>query len=113
MLIPSTQSVATEKHSVSKNIRSKLPEIAPGATVRIRTDEQSLWDKKGIYVSQNNRPRLYDILNERGNILARNFSHLIPETENFNIKHNYDNVKYLEQLQDLKKCKTISHFSYT
>ena len=59
--------------------------------MRIRTDEQNLWDKKGIAVSQNNRPRSYGILNERGNILARNCRHLIPTTEKFNIKHDDDN----------------------
>ena len=59
--------------------------------MRIRTDEQNLWDKKGIVVSQNNRPQSYGILNERGNILARNCRHLIPTTEKFNIKHDDDN----------------------
>ena len=43
-------------------------------------------------MSQNNCPRLYDILNERGNILARNRRHLIPTTEKFNIKHDCDNA---------------------
>ena len=64
-LIPFTQNTATEKHTVTQNLRRKLPEIAPGTTVRIRTDEQNPWDKKGIVVSQNNRPRLCDILNKR------------------------------------------------
>ena len=45
-LIPSTQSTATEKHTVIKNLRRKLPEIAPGTTVRIRPDKQNLWGKK-------------------------------------------------------------------
>ena len=60
--------------------------------MRSRAAEQNLWDKKGIVVSQNNRPRSYDILNKRGNTLARNHRHLIPTTEKFNIKHNYDNA---------------------
>ena len=71
-LIPSTQSTAAEKHTITQNLGCNLPEIAPGKTVRIRTDEQNIWDKKGIVVSQNNRPRSCDILNERGNILTRN-----------------------------------------
>ena len=41
-LIPFTQSTTTEKHTVTKNLKRKLPEIAPGTTVRIRTDEQNL-----------------------------------------------------------------------
>ena len=85
LLIPSNQSVVTEKHTITQNLRRKLPKIAPGTTVRIRTD---LWDK---ILSQNNRPRPYDILNEKGNTLARNRRHLIPTTEKFNIKHDYDN----------------------
>ena len=92
LLIPSTQSTATEKHSVTQNVRRKLPEIAPGITMRIRTNEPNLWDKKSIFVSQNNRPRLYNILNKRGNILARNRHHLISRTRKFNIKHDYDNA---------------------
>ena len=91
-LIPSTQSIATEKHTITQNLGRNLPEIAPGKTVRIRTDAQNIWDKKGIVVSQNNRPRLYDILNERGNIITRNRRHLLPTTEKFNIKHDYDNA---------------------
>ena len=43
-------------------------------------------------MSQNNHPRSYDILNERGNILARNHHHLIPTSEKFNIKHDYNNA---------------------
>ena len=56
-LIPCTQNTANEKHTVTQNLRRKLPETALGTTVRIRTDEQKLRDKKGIVVSQNNRPR--------------------------------------------------------
>ena len=60
--------------------------------MRIRTDKQNLWDKKGIVVSQNNRPRSYHILNEGRKILVRNSRQLIPTTEKFNIKHDYNNA---------------------
>ena len=43
-LIPFTQSTITEKHTVTHNLKRNLPEIASGTTVRIRTDEQNLWD---------------------------------------------------------------------
>ena len=86
LLIPCTQNTATKKHTETQNLRCKLPEI-----LRIRTNEQNLWDKKGIVVSQSNRPQLYNILNKRGNIFARNHHQLIP-TEKFNIKHNYGNA---------------------
>ena len=60
--------------------------------MQIRINKQNLWDQKGIVASQNNRPQLNDILNERRNILARNGHHLIPRTEKFNIKHDYGNA---------------------
>ena len=55
LLIPSAQSASTERYAVTQNLRRKLPEIASGTTVQIRTDKQNLWDKKGIVVKQNNR----------------------------------------------------------
>ena len=58
---------------------------------KIRADKRNLWDRKGI-ASQNNCPRLYDILNETGNILAINLCHLIPTTKKCNVKHNFDNA---------------------
>ena len=51
LLIPFTQSAATEKHTVTQKLRPKVPDMAPGTTVRIRTEEQNLWNKKGIVVS--------------------------------------------------------------
>ena len=52
-----TQSTTTQKHTVTQNLRHKLSEITPGTTVRIRTDERNLWDKKGIVMSQDNFPQ--------------------------------------------------------
>ena len=78
--------------SIKDDIVHKLPEITPGTTVWIWTDEENLWGKKGIIVSQNNQPQLYNILNERGNILAKNRCHIIPTTKKFNINHDYNNA---------------------
>ena len=58
--------------------------------MRIRTDEQNLSDKKGIIMSQNNRPQSCDILNERENISARNRHYLILTTKKFKINNDYD-----------------------
>ena len=60
--------------------------------MQIRTDKKTLWDKKRIVVCQNNRPQSFDILNNWGNLLTRNSHHLIPTTEKFNIKHDYNNA---------------------
>ena len=91
-LIPFTQTMTTENHTVTHSLKCNLPEIAPGTAVQIRTNEQNLWDKKGIAVGQNNWPPSHNILNERGNILARNCRHLIPTTEKLNINNDYDKV---------------------
>ena len=91
LLIPITQSITTKKQTVTHNLKRNLPEIAPGTTVWIRTNDQNLWGKKGIDVSQSNRPQSYNILSKRGNILARNLCHLIPATGKSNLKNDYDN----------------------
>ena len=89
-LIPFTQSSTTKKHTVTHNLKSNFPEFPPGTTVRIRTDEQNLWYKKGITMSQNNRPQSCNILNERENISARNRHYLILTTKKFKINNDYD-----------------------
>ena len=48
-LIPFIQSTTTKKHTVTQNLKRKLSEIAPGTTVRIRTNEQNLWEKKVLF----------------------------------------------------------------
>ena len=78
-LITSAQSTSIERHIFTQNLRRKLSEIDPGTTVQIRADKQNLWEKNGIVVSQNNRPRSYNMLNKK-NILARNRRHLTPKT---------------------------------
>ena len=47
--LPSLIPFTTEKHTVTHNLKRNLPEIAPRTTVRIRTDEQYLWDKKVLF----------------------------------------------------------------
>ena len=68
--------------------------------MRIQTDGQNLWNKKGTFVGQNNRPRSYDILNKRGNVLPKNRRHLILATRRFNIKHDSDNFTPISYLSN-------------
>ena len=63
------------------NTTYSLLNISQENTVRIRIDDQNLWDKKGIVVNQNNRLRSYEILNKNGNVIFRNCRHLIPAYE--------------------------------
>ena len=59
---------------------------------RIRTDEEKTWDKKGSVIAPNDRPRSYNVLNEKGNLIIRNRRHLIQTNGKFIVKYNYDNI---------------------
>ena len=61
LLIPSTKVSPPKTIPFTQNLTCKFLKIAPGTTVRIRTEEQNLWEKKGIIVNQSNFPRSYDI----------------------------------------------------
>ena len=69
-----------------------LLNISQGNTVRIRTDEQNLWGKKSIVIKQNNRPLLYNVLNENRNVMIRNHRHFILTSEKFTDKFSYNNI---------------------
>ena len=43
-----------------------LPNIRQGNSVRVRTDEQNLWDKNGIVIKENKRLRSYNVLKKNG-----------------------------------------------
>ena len=66
--------------------------ISQGNTVKIRTDEQNLWDKKDIALRQNNLPQSYDILKENRNVMIRNRRHLTQTNEKFTEKFSYYNI---------------------
>ena len=55
---PSNIETATEPET-----QNRLPTLKPGGTVRIRTDEEKTWDKKGSVIAHNDHPPLY-VLNE-------------------------------------------------
>ena len=95
--LPSVKTLLPQNSFVTETPRPckttlSLRNISQGNTVRICTDEQNLWDKKGIVIKQNNRPRSYDVLNENGNVMIRNRRHLIPTNEKFTEKFSYDNI---------------------
>ena len=84
---PSTTNTVIEPET-----KNRLSTLKPGDTVRIRTDEEKIWDKKGSAIAPNDRPRSYSVLNEKGNLIIRNCRHLIPTKEKFIVKHDYDNI---------------------
>ena len=49
-------------------------------------------DKKGSAFAPNDRPRSYNVLNEKGNLRIRNRRHLFPTNEKFIVKHDYNNI---------------------
>ena len=84
---PSTTNTAIEPQT-----QNRLSTLKPGDTVRIRTEAEKTCDKKGSVTAPNDRPRSYNGLNEKGNLIIRNRRHLIPTNEKFIVKHDYDNI---------------------
>ena len=83
---------STTNTAIEPEIQNHLSTLKPGDTVRIRTDEEKTWYKKGSVIAPNDRPRSYNVLNEKGNLIIRNRRHLIPANEKFSVKHDYDNI---------------------
>ena len=76
---PSTTTTAIEPET-----QNRLSTLKCGNTVRIRVNKEKTWDKKGSVIAPNDRPCLYNVLNEKGNLIIRNPRHLIPTNEKFN-----------------------------
>ena len=83
---------STTKAAIEPKTQNRLSILKPGDTVRIRTDEEKTWDRKGSLITPKDRPRSYNVLNEKGNLIIRNRRHLIPTNERFIVKHGYDNI---------------------
>ena len=84
---PSTTNTAIEPET-----QNHLSILKPGDTIRIKTDKEKTWDKKGSVIATNDCCCSYNILNEKGNLIITNHHHLIPTNEKFIVKHNYDNI---------------------
>ena len=82
------------KQSYDQHARN-LPTLLPGTTVRVRTDKDTDWSKKGKVVEKCSEPRSYRILNQQGNVVRRNRRHLLPTKETFKVENddNYDDLK--------------------
>ena len=72
-----------------------LPPISPDTTVRIYSrSKYGNWKQKGEVISKRHKPRSYDVINEKGNIIRRNRWQLLPTNETFNEveTNNYDEI---------------------
>ena len=83
---------STTKIAIELETQNHLSTLKPVDTVRIRTNEEKTWDKKGSVIAPNDRPRSYNVLNEKGNLIIRNRRYLIPANEKSIVKHDYDNI---------------------
>ena len=83
---------STTNTEIEPETQIRLLTLKPGDTIRIRTDEEKAWDKKGSVIAPNDRPRSYNVLNDKGNLIIRNPHHLIPTNKKFIVKHDYDNI---------------------
>ena len=72
--------------------QNRPPTLKSGDTVRVESEKEKTWDKKGSVIARNDRPRLYNVLKELGNIIIRNRHHLIPTNEKLFIKCDYENI---------------------
>ena len=82
----------TTKTAIEPETQNRLSTLKPRDTIRIRTDEEKTWDKKGSVTSPNDRPGSYNVLNEKGNLIIRKRYHLIPTNGKFIVKQDYDNI---------------------
>ena len=63
--------------------KNLLHPIKPGTTVRILSENKhEKWKVKGQVYKKLELPRSYDVINEKGNCIQRNRSHLITSKEN-------------------------------
>ena len=91
-LIRTDLNILSLKQQLNLETQNRLQILKPGDTVRIRTDEDKIWDKKGSVIACNNRPRSYNVLNEKGNLIIKNRLHLIQINEKCIVKHDYENI---------------------
>ena len=82
---------STTNTTIEPEIQNSLSTLKPGDTVRIKTDGEKNWDRKGSVIAPNNRPRSY-VVNDKGNLIIRNRCQLILITKKFIVKHDYDNI---------------------
>lgn len=69
-----------------------LPDFAVGDRVRIKNENNRVFDIPGIIGNRTEKPRSYDILTESGRILKRNRKHIIRDSNNglFEIVRQHD-----------------------
>ena len=85
-------SAKPQPKSSTTNMAIEPETLKTGDIVRIRTDKDKTWNKKGSVIAPNDHPCLYNILNEKGNLMIRNCRHLIPTNKKFIVKYDYDNI---------------------
>ena len=77
---------------IDPETQNQLPTLKPGDTIRKRTDEGKTGDKKESVIVQNDYPCLYNVINEKGNLIIRNHYHLIATNKKFIFKHYYESI---------------------
>lgn len=63
------------KSAKEDHYQDLLPTKKLGHTVRVRIDEETIWDNKGFAFATNGHLRLYKVLNEKGNLVVRSRRH--------------------------------------
>ena len=79
--LPSTRTQpkpSTTNTAIEPETQNHLSTLKPGDTIRIRTNKEKTWDKKGSVFAPNDLPRSNNVLNEKGNLIIKDCHHLIP-----------------------------------
>ena len=87
---PKTKHIPIRKDSKKRyDTRSKdLAPIEPNTTVRIYSKNRNgNWRQKGQILSKRSEPRSYTLQNEKGNIIRRNRSQLLPTNERYVVEN--------------------------
>ena len=71
-----SKSISKEAKEAYNQPAKGLPEITPGAVVRMRIPREKQWDEIGKVVAKCQEPQVYRVLNSKGNVVRRNRRHL-------------------------------------
>ena len=71
----------TTETVIEPETANQLPNLKHGDIIRIKTDKEKTWNKKGSLIAPNDRPRSYNALKEKCKLIIRRRLHLVLTNE--------------------------------
>lgn len=106
-LVKRRDSAAKQQYSRQYNRRHgvrPLPHLTSGQPVRVRTEEEQRWRRRGTIVSDAATPRSYVVQMDNGNTLRRNRRHIMPDVE----ENNHPETLAPTEIPDPRRSTRIS-----